>query len=117
MLSKSCLRRWTTLYDLLTYSEHDVFQRDSTKIQIIASIVTWQVKEYKIVSEPSLLTGFQLAGWLTGWLCCQPRFQFHEVKAAGWYPERFVNEAARRPSRSAKTMESGERWMDGIPMF
>ena len=27
-------------------------------------------------SEPSLLTG-----WLTNWLCCQPRFQFHEVKA------------------------------------
>ena len=60
------------------------------------------------------------AGWLTGWLCSQPRFQFHEVKAAGWYTERIVNEAPRRssfPSRSAKTIKSGERWMDGIPMF
>ena len=41
---------------------------------LLLDTATWpcQVKEYKIVSEPSLLTG---------WLCCQPRFQFHEVKA------------------------------------
>ena len=43
---------------------------------------TWPcpVKEYKIILEPSLLTGW-LANWLVSWLCCQPRFQFHEVKA------------------------------------
>ena len=69
---------------------------------------TWpcQVKEYKIVLEPSLLTG---------WLCCQPRFQFHEVKAAGClldderHTARIVNEAALRPSfpsQSAKTTTS-----------
>ena len=60
---------------------------------------TWprQVKECKIISEPSLLTG-----WLAGYVCCQPHFQFHE--------ERIVNEAVRQPSpsRSAKAMESGE---------
>ena len=40
---------------------------------------------------------------------CQPRFQFHEVKAVK-IEARIVNEAALRPSpsRSAKAMESGE---------
>ena len=33
-------------------------------------------KNTRSFSEPSLLTG-----WLTNWLCCQPGFQFHEVKA------------------------------------
>ena len=63
------------------------------------------------MSEPSLLTG-----WLAGELCCQPHFQFHEVKAVKIRGE-IVNEAARRPSpsRSAKAMESGE--VDGIPLF
>ena len=42
---------------------------------LLLDTATWpcQVKEYKIVSEPSLLTGW-LASWLAGWLCCQPRF-------------------------------------------
>ena len=73
MLSKSCLRRCTTLYDLLTYSEHDIFQRDSTKIQIIASIVTWHghvpVSSQGIQDRLGAKSANWLpASWLANWL-------------------------------------------------
>ena len=64
------------------------------------------------MSEPRLLTG-----WLAGKLCCQPHFQFHEVKAVKIRGE-IVNEAARRPSPLDQPKQwSRERWMDGIPLF
>ena len=50
-----------------------------------------------------------LASWQAGQLCCQPRFQFHEVKAV-----KITGENCKRgctptfPSRSAKAMEWGE---------
>ena len=47
---------------------------------------------------------------MAGWLCCQPRFQFHKIKAV-----KIRGENCKRgcpptflPSRSAKAMESGE---------
>ena len=51
-------------------------------LTLLLDTATWpcQVKECKIILERSLLTGW-LADWLAGCLCCQPRFQFHEVKA------------------------------------
>ena len=52
--------------------------RKDELLWFLLDTATWpcQVKECKIILERSLLTG-----WLAGWLCCQPRFQFHDVRA------------------------------------
>ena len=54
--------------------------------------------------------GAKSANWLAGWLCCQPRFQFHEVKAV-----KIISKNCKRgcmptflPSQSAKAVELGE---------
>ena len=57
------------------------------------------------MSEPSLLTG-----WLAGELCCQPRFQFHEVKAVKVRGENCKGGCTPTflPLSISQAMESGE---------